>query len=238
MSPRSARGVSVASYTDSRCGRTARPPSSPHSHRSSNAAIWPMSQTSGLISGSWTLFMSSSETASISASVRSRDSRRSAAIAGRSSASTPPRGSGNGWSEGTRAVRSILGGFARAPSADQRRLAHRVRGVVYAPARLMPVLLTSRPIPLRVVLAGVIPAAAGALAGWLLGVNETAYLVWSVLALLGGYLAGLEHRGAGEGAIRGVLGGSLFGAVLLLVHQALDKEPKADLPDRRSSSLP
>jgi hypothetical protein len=95
----------------------------------------------------------------------------------------------------------------------------------------MPVLLTSRPIPLRVVLAGVIPALAGALAGWLVGVNETAYLVWSVLALLGGYLAGLEHRGAAEGAIRGVLGGSLFGAVLLLVHQAIDKAPKAELPD-------
>jgi hypothetical protein len=94
----------------------------------------------------------------------------------------------------------------------------------------MPVLLTSRAIPLRVVLAGVVPAAAGALAGWLLGVDKTAYLVFSVLALLGGYVAGLEHRGAGEGAIRGVLGGSLFGAVLLLVHQAIDKAPKADLP--------
>jgi hypothetical protein len=80
------------------------------------------------------------------------------------------------------------------------------------------------------VLAGVVPAAAGALAGWLLGVNKTAYLVFSLLALLGGYVAGLEHRGAGEGAIRGVLGGSLFGAVLLLVHQAIDKAPKADLP--------
>jgi hypothetical protein len=95
----------------------------------------------------------------------------------------------------------------------------------------MPVLLTSRAIPLRVVLAGVVPAAAGALAGWLLGVNEIAYLVFSALALLGGVAAGLEHRGAREGAIRGVLGGSLFGAVLLLVHQALDKAPKADLPD-------
>jgi hypothetical protein len=95
----------------------------------------------------------------------------------------------------------------------------------------MPVLLRSRPVPLQFVLAAIIPALAGAIAGWLLGVDETAYLVWSVLALLGGYFAGLEHRGAAEGAVRGVLGGSLFGAVLLLVHQAIDKEPKAELPD-------
>ena len=95
----------------------------------------------------------------------------------------------------------------------------------------MPVLLRSREVPLQVVLAVLIPALAGALAGFLLGVNEIAYVVWSLLALLGGYFAGLEHAGAGEGAIRGVLGGSLFGAVLLLVHHATGQEPKADLPE-------
>ena len=94
----------------------------------------------------------------------------------------------------------------------------------------MPVLLRSRGIPLQVVFAAVVPAAAGAVAGWLVGVDKTAYLVWSVVMLVGAFLAGLEHRGAGEAAIRGVLGGALFGAVLLLVHQALGKEPKADLP--------
>jgi hypothetical protein len=95
----------------------------------------------------------------------------------------------------------------------------------------MPVLLRSREVPLQVVLAVVIPAAAGALAGWLLGVNEVAYLVWSLLALLGGFFAGLEHNGAGEGAIRGVLGGAMFGAVLLLVHKATGQDPTAKLPD-------
>jgi hypothetical protein len=95
----------------------------------------------------------------------------------------------------------------------------------------MPVLLRSREVPLQVVLAVAVPAAAGAIAGWLLGLNEIAYIVWSVLALLGGFFAGLEHNGAREGAIRGVLGGALFGAVLLLVHQLIDQEPKAKLPD-------
>ena len=95
----------------------------------------------------------------------------------------------------------------------------------------MPVLLRSREVPLQVVLAIVVPALAGAIAGWLLGVNEIAYLVWSLLALAGGYFAGLEHAGAGEGAIRGVLGGSLFGALILAVHHATGDEPKADLPE-------
>src|SRR5215207_5110077 len=95
----------------------------------------------------------------------------------------------------------------------------------------MPVLLRSREVPLQVVLAAVVPALVGAIAGWLLGVNELAYVIWSVIALAGGFFAGLEHRGAGEGAIRGVLGGGLFGATLLLVHNAIGDEPKADLPE-------
>jgi hypothetical protein len=95
----------------------------------------------------------------------------------------------------------------------------------------MPVLLRSREVPLQVVLAVVVPALAGAIAGWLLGVNEAAYAVWSVLALLGGFFAGLEHNGAREGAVRGVLGGALFGAVLLLVHKATGEKPTAKLPD-------
>ena len=71
----------------------------------------------------------------------------------------------------------------------------------------------------------------GALCGWLLGVNKTAYLVLSLLAIAGGYVAGQEHAGAAEGAIRGAIGGTLFGGSILLVHQATGKAPKADLPD-------
>jgi hypothetical protein len=92
-------------------------------------------------------------------------------------------------------------------------------------------LLRERPLPVQIVLALVVPAAFGALAGWLLGVNEVAYLVVSVLAILGGYFAGREHMGAGEGALRGLVGGALFGGFILLVHEATGKEPKAELPD-------
>jgi hypothetical protein len=85
-------------------------------------------------------------------------------------------------------------------------------------------------VPLQLVLAGVVPAAFGALAGWLLGVNDVAYLVVSVLAIGGGYFAGREHSGAGEGALRGLLGGALFGSFILLAHEATGEEPTVELP--------
>jgi hypothetical protein len=81
------------------------------------------------------------------------------------------------------------------------------------------------------VLAGLVPAAFGAICGYLLGVNKAAYLVLSLLAIAGGYIAGQEHDGAGEGAIRGVVGGAIFGAAILLVHEATGKSAKADIPD-------
>src|SRR4051812_22685711 len=92
-------------------------------------------------------------------------------------------------------------------------------------------LLRTRPLPLQLVLAGVVPIAFGALCGWLLGVNATAYLILSLLAIAGGYIAGQEHDGAGEGALRGLVGGTIFGAAIVLVHEATGKAAKADIPD-------
>jgi hypothetical protein len=83
---------------------------------------------------------------------------------------------------------------------------------------------------LQVVLAGLVPALFGAVTGWMLGVNEIGYIVLSVLGIAGGYAAGLEHDGAGEGALRGVVGGALFGGFILLTHHAIDTEPEAHLP--------
>jgi hypothetical protein len=85
-------------------------------------------------------------------------------------------------------------------------------------------------VPVQILLAVVVPAVFGAICGWLLGINKTAYLVLSVLALLGGYAAGTEHKGGGGGALRGVIGGSLFGGLILIVNEALGKTPKATLP--------
>jgi hypothetical protein len=80
-------------------------------------------------------------------------------------------------------------------------------------------------------LAAGVPAAVGALCGWVLGLSEIAYLILSLLALVGAYVAGREHVGGWEAALRGAVAGAFFGGALLLVHNATGKAPKADLPD-------
>jgi hypothetical protein len=74
------------------------------------------------------------------------------------------------------------------------------------------------------------PVVAGVLCGVLLGTSKTAYLIATVLTIAGGYLAGFEHPGAREGAIRGVVGGTLFGGFILIAHQIDGRDATADLP--------
>src|SRR5215210_2810393 len=95
----------------------------------------------------------------------------------------------------------------------------------------MPELLRERSLPLQAVAAAIVPAIFGGITGWVLGVNQAAYVVLSLLGIAGGYFAGFEHEGAKTGAVRGLFGGSLFGASILLVHQATGAEPKAHLPE-------
>ena len=75
------------------------------------------------------------------------------------------------------------------------------------------------------------PVLFGLLCGFLLGISESAYLIASILAILGGFFAGFEHAGAREGALRGVIGGTLFGSFILIGHEIHGHEAKADLPD-------
>lgn len=92
-------------------------------------------------------------------------------------------------------------------------------------------LLLDRPFPAQLVLAIVLPVAFGALTGWMLGVSEPAYLVLSLLGVLGGIGAGHDHLGADQGFLRGVLGGALFGLAILATHSLTGKAATADLPD-------
>jgi hypothetical protein len=71
----------------------------------------------------------------------------------------------------------------------------------------------------------------GLVAGIALGLSEPAYLGLSLLAAVGGFGAGLEHIGAREGALRGVAGGLVFGAFILLAHEFGGMDPKAHLPE-------
>jgi ABC-type xylose transport system permease subunit len=90
-------------------------------------------------------------------------------------------------------------------------------------------LLLARPFPLQLVLAIILPVAFGALTGWMLSQSEIGYLVLTLLGVLGGFGAGYDHRGAGEGFLRGVLGGALFGLAILATHSLVDKVAKAHL---------
>jgi hypothetical protein len=95
----------------------------------------------------------------------------------------------------------------------------------------LPPLLEEHPRWLQVLLVVVLPAVYGAVTGYLLGISEGAYLVLSILGVLGGIGAGFDHVGAAAGAKRGVIAGSVFGAAILIAHDIHGAEAKADLPD-------
>jgi hypothetical protein len=90
-----------------------------------------------------------------------------------------------------------------------------------------------RPFVLQLVGGIVVPAVYGILTGFTLSVNEILYYVLSgPIAIVGGFLGGVEHREPGEGFLRGAVGGLIFGSFILLGNEMLDPdETKAHLPD-------
>jgi hypothetical protein len=92
-----------------------------------------------------------------------------------------------------------------------------------------------RPFWLQVLGGIVVPAVFGMLTGFALGWNEILYYAMSApIAILGGFLAGIEHRGIDEGFLRGVIGGLIFGSFILIGHEIMNNEAKAHLPDPQS----
>jgi hypothetical protein len=94
-----------------------------------------------------------------------------------------------------------------------------------------PDLLESHSPETQLILALVVPSAFGAIVGIFLGISEGIYLVLSILGIAGGYLAGKEHVGAREGALRGFTGGILFGTFILAAHAITGLERQAHLPE-------
>jgi len=92
-------------------------------------------------------------------------------------------------------------------------------------------LLVDRPAPARILIAVVVPAVYGAITGVLLGLSAGAYLILSLLGVLGGIAAGYDHPNAGEGALRGLCGGMLFGTFILLGGTLIGRQAKASIPD-------
>ena len=93
-----------------------------------------------------------------------------------------------------------------------------------------------RPFWLQLVGGIVVPAVYGILTGFTLSVHEILYYALSgPIAIAGGFLAGVEHRGADEGVLRGAIGGLIFGSFILLGNEILNPdETKAHLPDPQS----
>ena len=94
-----------------------------------------------------------------------------------------------------------------------------------------PPLLLDRSPPAQIALGVGGPLILGIICGLLLGWNETAYLVLSILAIAGGIGSGYEHPDGDEGAVRGFCGGLVFGAAILATSAVTGVEPKAHLPE-------
>ena len=99
------------------------------------------------------------------------------------------------------------------------------------PPLTLPPLLAHHPRSVQIFLAVILPVAFGALTGYFLGVSEVTYFVLSAIGVLGGIGAGFDHLGVRAGAKRGALGGSLFGASILIAHEIHGAEAEAHLPD-------
>jgi hypothetical protein len=95
----------------------------------------------------------------------------------------------------------------------------------------LPPLLVEHPRPVQALLAVVVPAVFGAVTGIFLGISEPVYVVLALLGILGGVVAGFDHLGAAAGAQRGVVGGLLFGAFILIAHELSGEEAEAHLPE-------
>jgi hypothetical protein len=90
-------------------------------------------------------------------------------------------------------------------------------------------LFRDRPRNVQIILGGVVPAVVGAVAGILIGVSSPAYWVVAILAGVGAFLSGFEHRDGWGGADRGFSGGLIYGIALLVVHAIAGTHAKVSL---------
>ena len=92
-------------------------------------------------------------------------------------------------------------------------------------------LLAERRLGEQVFIVLVLPSLYGAICGVMLGISGGLYTLLTVLGILGGIGAGYDHSTPGEGALRGIAGGALFGTFILLAHAVAGAHAKTKLPD-------
>jgi hypothetical protein len=86
-----------------------------------------------------------------------------------------------------------------------------------------------QPTAQRVVGTVVGPIVLGVVSGLLLGSTAIGYWIAQVVAMVGGFLGGTEHVGWRPGLLRGVVGGLLFGATILVVRSITGWSDEIDL---------
>ena len=75
-----------------------------------------------------------------------------------------------------------------------------------------------------------VPVIFGILTGLALGWNGVVYWVLvGPLALIGGFLGGIEHPSTDEGFLRGLIGGLVYGSFVLIGFEIVNTEAKAYL---------
>jgi ABC-type branched-subunit amino acid transport system permease subunit len=94
---------------------------------------------------------------------------------------------------------------------------------------MKPVLFRDRPRPVQILLGGVVPAVLGAVAGVLIAKSTGAYWAIAAVVTVGGFLAGFEHQDGWGGADRGLVGGAIYGASLLIAHAIAGTHAKVSL---------
>jgi hypothetical protein len=94
-----------------------------------------------------------------------------------------------------------------------------------------PELFNHRPRGAQIASGVVAPAVLGAAAGILIGATSVGYWVLAVLAAMGAFIGGFEHPNARSGALRGLVGGTIYGGFLLLAHAIAGTEEKVSLGD-------
>lgn len=92
-----------------------------------------------------------------------------------------------------------------------------------------PTLFRDRPRPLQIILGGVVPFVFGAVVGIVLGVSGAGYWALAAVAGLGGVIAGFEHMDGWGGADRGLIGGAMFGAGVVIAHAIAGTHAKVSL---------
>jgi hypothetical protein len=86
-----------------------------------------------------------------------------------------------------------------------------------------------RAVQLQLVVGG--PLLFGAICGFVLSEGERGWILVNVVAAIGGVLAGIDHSGARDGALRGLAGGLLFGIGVVIGDLVTEAPPAAEVPD-------